>query len=880
MQTLSSILQRGRWWLLACVLASASLSAVAAPPAGSTIGNQATVTYTDYTGNTVSVSSNLVQSTVAVVYVAPIITGTIDMDAQLGVTVNLPFTITNASNTEDAFDLSLTDVAGGFGFDAVTLYADTNADGIPDSDTPYAVGGSPDLTLPYEGSASFVAVTTLPNSGSGTDQVSFTGQSSNGTNLSATDTSTVTIQDDAQGLINASIGLSNTQGTPDGQDNTVDEGTQYTVSIAYENTGDLAITALTFSTTADSELLPTGMRYISGSESGADTFIESANDITATVNSVAAGASGIVSFAVKVPTGTPASQLTVQADYAYTDAATNPRTGTTNQVPFTVLDAAAVTLTDTDDNADGDGDATIATVASGVPGSFVDFELRLTNDGNDSDRFDITVANTDFPSGVTFTPLGSDGATPLTDSNGNGIVDVGPLAAGATATLFVRAQLPGNASGTDLDAVVSATSITSSSATDDVTLTLSAIADAADVDLEGSNGGGRQGDGAGTTTPVDTLVLDAANQGQLRLFIANTGSSQVDLYDLATVEVGQSTVPAGWDIRLFRDLNNDGVVDDGEPLITMTDTLIPGAEESVVAVIDASTATTAGSHDLVFSATSTEDGTTQDVLAYTVTISTADSLAATAPVTDATTPVGQSVEYSLTLVNNGNQSTGAITLSTTDSNVGGSGFTSLLFPDTDCDGTADGAATTSLAALAAGASTCVLVQVSAPADADGAPNVTTVTITPTNGAATSLDFTTETEADGFAVISKRQSADDSCDGTADGPFGTTVITVDPGNCIVYEVVLTATQGDLTEVVINDQAPAFSSLIHQAELTVTGTGASSDTISIASPPAAPAACDATNANRGFDVTSDAIAVNVCNLEESATATLMFRVQVEP
>ena len=77
---------------------------LAAPVAGSVIGNQASATYLDGSGQSRTATSNLVETVVAQV-------GGVDIESDLskttsvGGTVNYPHTITNSGNGVDTFGL-------------------------------------------------------------------------------------------------------------------------------------------------------------------------------------------------------------------------------------------------------------------------------------------------------------------------------------------------------------------------------------------------------------------------------------------------------------------------------------------------------------------------------------------------------------------------------------------------------------------------------------------------------------------------------------------------------------------------------------------------------------------------------------------------------
>lgn len=115
----------------------------AAPPANTIIGNQASATYLDPNGASQLATSNLVQTTVQQV-------GSFNLDTYTTVTTNVvntktgaagttvyaPHVLTNTGNGSDTFTLSVAAPASPNGFTKVEVFADANADGVPDSTTP------------------------------------------------------------------------------------------------------------------------------------------------------------------------------------------------------------------------------------------------------------------------------------------------------------------------------------------------------------------------------------------------------------------------------------------------------------------------------------------------------------------------------------------------------------------------------------------------------------------------------------------------------------------------------------------------------------------------------------------------------------------------
>jgi hypothetical protein len=100
------------------------------------------------------------------------------------------------------------------------------------------------------------------------------------------------------------------------------------------------------------------------------------------------------------------------------------------------------------------------TIASALQGSVVVFTNALTNTGNGTDVFDVTFNLGSFPAGSSATLYQTGGLALLTDSNGNGIPDTGPVAAGATYDVVLRVQLPSGVSGGPYSLTKTATSWT------------------------------------------------------------------------------------------------------------------------------------------------------------------------------------------------------------------------------------------------------------------------------------------------------------------------------------------------------------------------------------------------------------------------------------
>ena len=124
------------------LLLVAGSAASAMPPANTVIGNQASATYRDAAGNSQVATSNLVQTTVQQVgafnldgHTTTTTTVVNDKTGAAGTTVYAPHVLTNTGNGSDTFTVSVAAPASPNGFTTVAVFADANADGLPDSTT-------------------------------------------------------------------------------------------------------------------------------------------------------------------------------------------------------------------------------------------------------------------------------------------------------------------------------------------------------------------------------------------------------------------------------------------------------------------------------------------------------------------------------------------------------------------------------------------------------------------------------------------------------------------------------------------------------------------------------------------------------------------------
>ena len=825
---------RPAFLMMALLLWSTSFVDSAPPPAGTSIGNQASATYTDASNTPRSTTSN-----VAITIVQQVASFTLTADrakfAAPGGQVFYPHTLVNTGNGTDTFNLSAANNASGDNFDltSLALYADGNGDGLPDNAIQITTTGP----LASGATFQFVAMGIVP-AGETAGRVAIITVSATGTATATpaptqnnTDTTTVT----GNAVINVTKSLSANSGAPGSG--------PYTVTLTYNNVGNTTATNLNLR-----DLLPAGMSYVPNSGrwsvtggtaltdvnnadaqgSAPDTIIYDfgetvAGRVTAVISRVLPGQSGTLTFQVNIPASTAAGVIANTATFIY-----DPGTGTpvgpfnSNTADFTVNQGAAVTLTG-------------QTIASAPQGATVVFTNVVLNTGNGVDTFDITMANASFPAGTTFNLFQSDSNTPLVDSTGNGTPDTGPLSPNQTYNVIVKITLPAGVSGgngyTAQKTARSRVNNVVFAVADDVLTTIgtSTVDMTANAALPG-------GVGVGAGPEAAAVVSNTSNPGtttRFTLYVNNTSSS-ADSYALVAstdLSFGALTLPAGWSV-VFRNSGNG--------VITSTAVIPAGGNSLVYADVTIPAAAPAGVTDVYFRASSPTTSAA-DRFHAAVNVNAARNLTLT-PNNSGTVFPGGVVVYSHLLVNNGNIVEGdgvgsTVNLTLTHSQVG---WSSIIYYDADNDGVIGSGdpAVTSLnfvsagsAGLSPGESVRLLVKVFAPPGvALGTIDGISINVTTVNGTHTSPVPPTTTATDTTTVISgdvtmiKEQALDANLDGTPETSYSAAQITTGalPGRSIRYRITVTNVgTAPATSLHVFDTTPAYT--------TYTSTGPAATTV---------------------------------------------------
>ena len=848
--------------VVTCMLGLAA-GAKSAPPAGTPIGNQASATYLDASNTARTATSNLVTTIVQQV-ASFTLTANGARTAAPGGQAVFPHTLTNTGNGADNFSLAPANQVGDdFDLAGLAIYADANGDGVPDNFTPLASTGP----LAAGDVFQFVVVGNVPGTqiGGQIARARITGTSVFDGSQTSFNTDVVTVTGNAVLSVTKSIS----------QDAGASPSGPYTYTLSYTNSGNSTATGAKLT-----DLIPAGMAYVAGSarwsvtgaavltDLGAadaqgvapntivyDYGVTTGGTVTATIAQVVPGATGTLTFDVNVNAGLPPSTINNTASYVYNDGAGNVGPFTTNTTPFTVSQASALTFTG-------------QIVPSALQGATVTFSNTLTNTGNGTDVFNISVGGSTFPAGTTFALFRSDGVTPLTDTNGDALPDPGPLAAGGSTVVVMQATLPpGVGGGGPYSVSKTATSVSnplvSAVATDVLTTIVTST-----VDLTNDAAGvGAPGTGAGPEAVA--VKTNAVNPGATTTFTlyANNNVGPADNYDLAASTdptFASITLPAGWSVT-FRDA--------ASTVITNTGNVAAGGNKLVYADVDVPPGYAAGAVAIYFRVRSPVSGT-QDRKHDAVNVNVIRSLNAV-PNNSAQVAPGGAVVYTHLISNNGNVVEGSgvgstVTFATSNNQVG---WTSVLYHDTNNNGVLDGGdlAISDLGALggiAPGTTVRVFVDVFAPAGAAlGSVNVTTLSATTTNVAYVVAAPPVANASDNTTVINgqlqlvKQQVLDVGCDGIADGPYTLANLTAGavPGACLRYQITVTNVgTATANNVVVSDATPANT--------TYSGSVAASTTVGTITAPANGAA--------------GTITATVGTLGPGASAVVEFGIRINP
>ena len=571
-------------------LLGSNLAFAAPPPANSTIGNQASASYTDASGTVRTALSNLVQTTVQQVYSHTLTADSARVVAPGG-TAYLAHTLTNTGNGTDTYTLSVAQLTtDSFDLSSVAFYIDANGDGQPDNFTPitssgvvqagqsfqFVVGGAVPLTGVANNNTAQIRVGAA---GSPSDSNNYTASTTAPTGGLQGNTDTVTVSTGAAITMNKSYSVTSGPST-----NTL------RVTLTYTNTGTVGgLVQITDTIGGAGSWAGTAfdtreMSYVAGSTkingvtktdatdgdefaAGPDATNGGQKLVAASV-AVAAGGTGTMTFDVTVNNATPGAEKTTNIASYLVGATTLATNAAHYSVPVVSTAAVAVgdsrvagatggSSTSNQNNLNGAGSGTVADgnsttdprdaqaldngvlLANMPQGGTPVFHVIVTNTGSATDRFNLTVAGTGntYPAGTTFLFINSTGV-PYVDSNSDGIPDTGPLAPNTAMDVFVRVSPPATIlpASTGWSANVVTTSINNVSVSDqtavnvDGTTFVKRTVDIRNNTATGPGAGFASGDALSATS-----ATNAVNPGQsasLTVVVVNTSAAIADSFDL------------------------------------------------------------------------------------------------------------------------------------------------------------------------------------------------------------------------------------------------------------------------------------------------------------------------------------------------------------
>lgn len=878
--------------LVAGSAAFISSAHAAAPAAGTNISNVASATYTDSTGASKSVNSNIVTTTVSPV-------GSITLVANRTATANpnalvsLSHTLTNNGNSSDTITLSVANITNGSGddydFSGLKVYLDSNNDGTPDG-APVVIGNATgtitlaagqSVNLIVEGTTSATAAAnntgqwTLNAASGRTDVVT-------GGALTASNTDTVTIINGAVISLTKSASVSLIDAT---KATAADREVTYT--LVYKNTGNSVATNVLVTDVLDAKL-----EYVTGSAQlmglgqtdadDVDDYKFVGNTLTLKIPSLAPNTTGTLTFKARVVQDT---DPTLIKNTAEVDPGTGTKTPSNdNYVEVKKIFKGTINDSDTNNYADGaspgtplDNQITIANLLQGqvaVFGTAATEEIVIHNTGNFADEFNVSATNITLPNGAgtgIVTLYQADGVTPFTST--------GTIAKGGKYKLVAKITLPATYSG---NTALTATLLVKPKSNpaqlaDTLDLVITKVTPAT-VDLH--NGNTTDQDGTGTAVGTGKDANQYANDPNgASVLPGNSVTFPLQVDNLGSVSDNfnlSHNLPAGWDVKFYI-ADAAGTGPTGSP-ITNTGNINQSGSTKLVVVVTPPAGATAGDVDANFTVKSASTNLT-DTVSNRVTVQAERKLVLNQDRIGQVAP-GGTVVYKHTLTNNSNLIEGAtaagIPFTLTSSNTN---WAASLYIDNNNDGLIDAYDTlvtgTTLTfvnniGIAKGATVNLLVKVQAPVNATvGTQNPVVLTFSPVqyNGqnhpVLTNTDLTTVTA--GQVRLVKDQYLANCADGTAISGTTYTQATVSakPGQCVRYRIVATNEgNANVTNVVISDNTPSYTTL---KALGTPGTES-------------PKATNATLGGISADGTTGTISATQSTLVPNASSSLEFVIKV--
>lgn len=802
--------------------------------------------------------SNLVQTTILPVYSLNLVAAN-NKTVVAGQTVYFNHILTNTSNETDQYTFTVSNNPTGDDFDFVNsslmVYLDANNDGIPDGSaiTGYTLGAGQSVGLIVAASipntittgkvANLTLMVTSANGASGTN--------SNVDKATVTDQSTLVVRKKFSQI-------------------TAANGDVVTIRLDYQNPTNTIVPTATLTDTLGSNLTYevntgkwNGVTVYDAVGGTADptgiNYSVTSNVVTATLTNIPANTIGYIEFNVKI-------NKSIAGKIENVINVTGLTTDTSNTAVVNVAPVYAVKMNGSASNV---SDNTNTITASAVPqGGELKFTNYVWNIGNTTDRFNLTLTNSTFPTGSQIEFYRADGVTPLLDSNGDGIPDTGLLSAGVNLPIVVKVRLPSSyAVTTDTTFEVSpqAQSLGDISKTslikDQGNLLATTVARLVDLTNSPENNGLGNGNVNNAGNPWKTVIAAtstnpvASGQAIFPLKVSHTGiGTEYLLSANSTSNFTSLTLPNGVNrVRFYVSGNGSNCNVMGSET-GKTIYLNNGESQLICAVVEVDQLNSSVTTPIYFRALSTSfvsgnnsSNPSQDIIMDAITIQSVNSVAKvefTPNFRGQVSPLG-TVIYSHLLINNTDVDyTGNYSFLSNNDQVE---FNSTLFYDVNGNGVFDAGdlVMRSLAdlpggKLAAHTQVKLLLQVKNLV-ANNISQANTTTINLTNNAngqvlASITDVTTVNQRQ--LKLSKLQARDFDCNGTADESYTTNSLNIGKqangqGQCVLYKVILTNTSATAmsTAFTFRDMTPAYT-VLSQSPICTSCSGMTAPTVGYA------------------------------------------------
>jgi uncharacterized repeat protein (TIGR01451 family) len=831
----------------------------ASPDAGSVIGNQAVATYTNSAGDTITVTSNRVETIVQQVAGVTLVSNNSDAIAPGGKAF-LPHIVTNDGNGPDSFSLTALEQNTGTLDTTRVIYPDADMNGVADSATP--ITETPVLA-PGE-QFGFIIEASASSTQTGTDNIDVVARSVFDNTVSASNTDTLTISSGAIVEVVKSMTVDPASGT--GNNAIVDGGDEVTITLTYSSTGLTEAVNYLVQDALDSRLEYVANSAVwsdsSGALSEANTATtpdqpngagqtiawswDGAQNVQFIISEVPSGRSGSVTFKARIVDGAPAGIIPNKANQSV-DGTAFPDSNTAS---VTVDEQFSLEIDDTKINLDGTRDGTVASGtdkdatandivtenANVYQGATIPFEFVISNTSNVTDSYTVAVNNVDFPPNTTFRMVGEDGATPIVGT-------VGPLNSGDTTKVTLLATLPNDVSPVTTSEYTATVVTTSenSGAFDSSNAEFTGQVLASAIDLQNKNAGS-EGAGAAPTRGTDPWVTETTDPGVPVTFPMNVtnGGTTSDSFNLSLAQA----IPAGWTVE-FQLL--DGTV------VSNTGTIPAGGNKDFNVVITPTDGYPPSDNLIDILVASAVTGQS-DRIVNQVTINTVVDVAIEADQEVQAAP-GGIVDILHTVSNKSNVpvTEGTITQS------GLTDFSGAIYWDANKNGVIDPTEvivdnfndlTDGVApgtnGIAAGDQISLIYRVQTTSSSiAGTTEIATLALQNTlnTGANADVDTTNNSVNDrvvivtGDVTLTKLQYIDPNCTGSV-GTFTKNRVDAEPGDCIRYRIVAENTgTTNAGNVRIRDVAPAYTTIhtcggacnytVHPATSPVTMTATTAD-----------------------------------------------------